>query len=313
MILIWIISAILLALSGHYLFAGFKHGWLLSVLLAAGVLGLYFYLGSPDIKGRPLRGREAEFAELAMNNSAIDGEILSIETALAEDTTNLENLISLAGLYDFKAEYEKSIPLWNRANELTQNLRGDLLSAEGASITYQSDSVVTPAAKSLFEEALTVRLYDPRARYFLGLAELQAGNRENAIEWWQDLLRDSPENAPWVADIISRLEELAQEDGLQKDAYLVENEDEGNHNNLEVELFYVAELLGNIDIENSKNEPLPEDIIEVLENILRLDSAAPMALMMLSINAANEGDMERAALLEQRLEITSGQNSELLR
>ena len=38
----------------------------------------------------------------------------------------------------------------------------------------------------------------PKARYFLGLADEQDGNRDAAAAKWRALLEDAPPDAPWV-------------------------------------------------------------------------------------------------------------------
>lgn len=42
---------------------------------------------------------------------------------------------------------------------------------------------------------------NPRADYYLGLAQLQSGDREGALKRWKALLEDTPADAPWHAGL----------------------------------------------------------------------------------------------------------------
>ncbi len=57
---------------------------------------------------------------------------------------------------------------------------------------------MTAEAKNVFERAVAGSQHDARARYFLGLADEQDGNRDAAAAKWRALLDDAPSGAPWV-------------------------------------------------------------------------------------------------------------------
>ena len=46
---------------------------------------------------------------------------------------------------------------------------------------------------------------ESKARYFLGLADEQDGNREGAAARWRAMLQDAPAGAPWVGFVRSAL------------------------------------------------------------------------------------------------------------
>jgi len=68
----------------------------------------------------------------------------------------------------------------------------------GEALAAAANGVVTDEAKKLFVRAVALDAKDSKARYFLGLADEQDGNREAAAEKWRSLLKDAPPNAPWV-------------------------------------------------------------------------------------------------------------------
>ena len=74
--------------------------------------------------------------------------------------------------------------------------------------------MVTPAATQAFERALALDPADPRARFYRGLALLQAGDRQGALDAWIALIESSPGDAPWLPELQRRVTELAGELGV---------------------------------------------------------------------------------------------------
>jgi cytochrome c-type biogenesis protein CcmH len=62
-----------------------------------------------------------------------------------------------------------------------------------------ANGVVTDEAKQNFERATARDPHDPKAGYFLGLADEQDGNKEAAAAKWRALLEEAPAGAPWTA------------------------------------------------------------------------------------------------------------------
>jgi cytochrome c-type biogenesis protein CcmH len=89
------------------------------------------------------------------------------------------------------------------------------LSSRFAEILIQrSGGAVTPEARGLFEAMLAEDTNQPIARYYLGLADLQAGQRRKALARWLALEADAPVGAPWKAVLKSRIERLAKDTAI---------------------------------------------------------------------------------------------------
>jgi cytochrome c-type biogenesis protein CcmH len=82
-------------------------------------------------------------------------------------------------------------------------------SSLGESLQVDSTSVVPEAAAAL-QKAVELNPDDPRARYFLAVQKDLAGNHRGAVEDWATLLRDTPEGAPWRADLQRTLDQAAK-------------------------------------------------------------------------------------------------------
>ena len=72
------------------------------------------------------------------------------------------------------------------------------LSALGEALTMEADGVVTQPAVEAFTKALRLASDDPRAAFYLGLHEQQAGDSAAALKRWRALEAQSPPDAPWL-------------------------------------------------------------------------------------------------------------------
>ena len=81
-------------------------------------------------------------------------------------------------------------------------LRGEALAAAAA-------GTVTEEAERDFAAAVSIDPGEPRARFYLGLAALQRGDREAALARWRALEADSPEDAEWLPMLRRRIAGLA--------------------------------------------------------------------------------------------------------
>ena len=68
----------------------------------------------------------------------------------------------------------------------------------GEALVAAANGVVTAEAKEAFGRAVAGDQHDAKARYFLGLADEQDGNREGAAAKWRAMLENAPPDAPWV-------------------------------------------------------------------------------------------------------------------
>lgn len=101
------------------------------------------------------------------------------------------------------AAYEKAVALSPES--------AGLWSALGEARVMGSDSDPMPAAASqAFDKAIALDAKDPRARYFLAVKKDIGGDHGGAIEDWFALLADTPQGAPWEADLRRTIEQVGQ-------------------------------------------------------------------------------------------------------
>ncbi|MDX3808436.1 c-type cytochrome biogenesis protein CcmI [Bosea thiooxidans] len=178
-------------------------------LLALLVYGTY---GSPDTPDQPLAAR------LAKAGPQQDFAIIfaRMEAHLAANPTDMKGWSLIAPIYLRQGRYDDA------ANAFASALRygkpdAELFSGLGEARTLAAEGVVTAAAREAFAEAVKLDPKTPRARYYLALAKEQDGDTEGAIALLNELLADSPTDAPWTApvrDRIARMEAAGNRDAI---------------------------------------------------------------------------------------------------
>lgn len=184
----------------------------LLVLVPAIALPLYNHLGSPGLPDQP-------FAERAPVAPAPNGIVAQARERLEEAERRTVATPDDPGVwFDFgrlqlvSGDSDGAVASLARALELGDN-RADIASAYGEAVTRQADGAVTAEARQAFVTALNGNPDDPRAQYFLALAEYQEGREENALRAWSALANAAPANAPWLPAVEARIRETSADLG----------------------------------------------------------------------------------------------------
>jgi cytochrome c-type biogenesis protein CcmH len=81
-------------------------------------------------------------------------------------------------------------------------------SALGEALTMEADGVVTAPAVEAFTKALKAQPDDPRAAFYLGLHDAQAGDSPAALKRWRELEAKSPPEAPWLPTLRAEMRRI---------------------------------------------------------------------------------------------------------
>jgi cytochrome c-type biogenesis protein CcmH len=108
------------------------------------------------------------------------------------------------------ADYAGAVAAFRRATGLDSgNAKG--WSALGEALVMASTHDPMPAeALAAFRKAVAIDASDPRARYFLAVDKDLAGDHKGAIDAWLALLKDTPDGAPWQADLVRTIEQVGK-------------------------------------------------------------------------------------------------------
>jgi cytochrome c-type biogenesis protein CcmH len=163
----------------------------LALLLPAAAAGIYLALGAPGSPDMPYstRGPERALAAAEGRQGNVAGALAALEKDLAANPDDAEKWLLLARSAATLGQWQKSANAYQKALVLTKN-RPDVASAYGEMLVFAAEGIVTPRAQEAFTAALARNPKDTAARYYLALAEAQAGNAQAAIEAWQKLAAD---------------------------------------------------------------------------------------------------------------------------
>jgi cytochrome c-type biogenesis protein CcmH len=183
----WAILLLLFALSLASLWMFGVRGGLLKASAAALLLGAsgYALQGRPDLAGAPAQGSEGrDVFPLTEARHAFFGQFtpeeswLRMSEALARDGHS-EDAIGI--LENAVRRYPGDAQLWiGLGNALVDHAHG-----------------LTPPAELAYQRAAELVPDHPAAPFFYGLALARSGDREGAVEMWQQLLAKAPPKASW--------------------------------------------------------------------------------------------------------------------
>lgn len=168
-------------------------------LAAAMVFGLsgYMWQGMPDYPSAPkvrkinMEGF-GEVIDAPMNGITNRYGAAARWISLADALQRQGNVSDAARiLYGGTINYPESADMWV---------------AYGSALASASGGKISPAAELAFKKAATLDEAHPGPQLFLGLAAAQKNELDEATKIWSDLLARSPANAPYRADLESRIQ-----------------------------------------------------------------------------------------------------------
>src|SRR5580698_4046973 len=163
-------------------------------------LGLYLALGSPDVPGQPAFAR----TNAAPNGQSIESLVSQVEAHLAKNPNDGAGWEVIAPVYLRLGRFDDAAAAWRKSIALNgESATRD--SGLGEALVAAANGVVTDDAKQAFNKAVASDPNEPKARYFLGLADEQDGNREAAAARWRAMLQDAPPDAPWIGFVKAAL------------------------------------------------------------------------------------------------------------
>lgn len=163
------------------------------ILLPLGAAAVYVALGSPSLPDQPLAARLAD----ARGNHSIDTLITQVEDHLTRHPEDGRGWEVIAPVYLRLGRFEEAVKARRNAVKLN-GATAERESALGEALVFAANGVVTAEAKAAFERAIALDANGVQARYFLGLAAEQDGDRTQAAATWRALIAAAPPDAPWL-------------------------------------------------------------------------------------------------------------------
>jgi len=198
-----------------------------------GSLGIYAYLGEPNLPDRPLVARLAAAQEArAQRLSQEDAEVqvpdekinipedyLKLVKKLREaikKRPNDEQGLRLLALHEFRIGKYRAA---RKAHTRIMKVVGDKVTAKdyidfAEVMIFATNGYVSPEAEITLSQALKLKPNDGRTRYYSGLAMAQNGRADVAYRLWEGLLKEGPQDAAWIPLIKSQIDDVARLAGI---------------------------------------------------------------------------------------------------
>ena len=186
-----------------------------AVAVPVAAFGVYLIVGSPHLPARPAAEMRAE-----MNARPADGDMAALVARLGEKLKDRPDDLrgwslyarSLAGL----GRFGQAVEAYRKVKALAPG-NAELTSHLAEALIFAANGAVTAEARRALDDTLKLDPGEPRARYYLGLAEEQAGRTQEALRLWIALEAESGPDAPWSKVLADRIEKVAAAAGIPPD------------------------------------------------------------------------------------------------
>ena len=158
---------------------------LVLVFLPLSSLGLYLYMGSPDQGDAPLADR----LDMPVNELPVGAALAKVEMRLREAPNDVTGWKLMATLRQSLGMYDKAIDSWRRVIQL-EGPSAEIYIAIAENFLMLEGGVLSVVAMDNIRAALKIAPDNAVASYYTGLAQLQAGETDRALEIWQVLLNN---------------------------------------------------------------------------------------------------------------------------
>jgi cytochrome c-type biogenesis protein CcmH len=163
------------------------------ILLPAIALGFYARLGRPDLPDQPLLARAID----PERSGDLAGVIAKVEAHLIANPNDARGFEVIAPVYLHLGRFDEAAKAYLAALRIGGE-DASLRAGYGEALTAAAGGIVTAQASAAFEQALAKDANLPKARFYLGLAAEQEGDKAKAIAIYQKLAADGPLDAAWL-------------------------------------------------------------------------------------------------------------------
>jgi cytochrome c-type biogenesis protein CcmH len=182
------------------------------VVVAGGSLSSYLWLGAPGVPDEPFSARKAELAQ-QNGPSRLEEAAASLAARLKQNPTDPEGWALYGRTLAMMRQWDQAEDAYHHAIDLGL-VTPDVLGDHAEVLVMQAGGTVTPAAAAALQQVLKADPSSGIARYYLALADMQAGEPRKAIAGWQALLAEMPADSPLRPQLGARIAEAALSAGI---------------------------------------------------------------------------------------------------
>ena len=183
----------------------------LALAIPAMAAVFYGYLGAPGLPGLPAADRQAAIAP--DRNARQNESIAQLNERLRQNPNDAQAWSHLGTLLMSARRYKDASEALGQAIRLTPK-SALLMARRGEALSLADQGMIGNTARRIFESALAIDPREPRARFYLGMADYQAGRGQAALARWRALDAETPPDAPWRGPLRAQITRLEKELGV---------------------------------------------------------------------------------------------------
>lgn len=191
--------------------AGNRSGWIVLGVAGAVLAGALIYTAVRS------EGGDTSLAAAATTGAAPAAAGASdLEARVAANPEDVDAWVQLGQLRFDSGDFAGATTAYRRATELAPTVAG-YWSALGEALVMaapRTGPAMPDESLTAFQRALELDSDDPRSRYFLAVKKDIDGDHEGAIADWLALLADTPQGAPWEADLRRTIEQVGARESI---------------------------------------------------------------------------------------------------
>jgi cytochrome c-type biogenesis protein CcmH len=150
----------------------------------------------------------------------------NLSARLEENPENVDDWVLLGRTRLAMQRYGAAVEAFEQAVQRAPN-RPQVNAFYGEALVMANQGTVVPKAQEAFEKVRQQVPDDPRSRFYLGLAEKQAGNPQAALDIWKQLVADANPGAPYLEAVGQQMASVERELGIEPGTTFAEVEPEG--------------------------------------------------------------------------------------
>jgi cytochrome c-type biogenesis protein CcmH len=182
------------------------------IVIAAGSLSSYLWLGAPGVPDEPYSARKAEIAD-SHSQTSLQQAADTLAAKLKQNPSDATGWLLYGRSLVMLNEWDQAEDAYRHAIDLGQT-SPEILGDHAEIMVMQAAGTITPAAEAAFQQVLKVDPGSGIARYYLAMADMQAGEPRKAIDGLQTLLADIPADSPLRAQLGQKIAEAAHAAGM---------------------------------------------------------------------------------------------------